>query len=635
MTACLGTRPLLRPPLAGRAPMPLARLWQERAARLRALLFLALLAWGMAAAAAELPWHGRPFQSLANDKPLADFLRELAASQGTTAVIDPKVSGTISGRFSGAPLNILNTITATNGLSWYYDGAFLYVDPSSDAQSEVMSIAPHTAGVLYDTLARLKLVDRRFPLIVSDVDGSVHVSGPRRYIEMVRQAVRLVDRANGRRDVAEIRMFKLKYAWASDTKITRSGKEVSIQGVANLLRSLYGHDGKAAHEGAESGIGRRPHTQLAAGADRQLRLSSGDTVNAPKVELPTTGGTDAIDAMPSFGNDGDLPQFQADPRLNAVLVRDLPERMGQYARLIESMDVRQRLIEIEVTIMDISTDTLDSLGVDWRAHGSHADFQTGNGANSPLTFGNATSEAGQIGGLGGTNSAGMLITPIGALFTASIGNSLRNYLLARVSALAQKGDANLVARPKVLTLDNNEAILENLSDFYVRVNGFQDAGLFKVTTGTSVRVTPLIVDEGASRGVMMSIDIEDGNLSTSNAVDSIPVVLHRTVSTQALIDEDTSLLIAGYSSEEKTNATTGVPILSSIPVLGNLFKYREDKANKQERFYLLTPRLVVADAPGMRPAALAPRQVPQLSPQNAPVLRPAPPARQVVGVGER
>ena len=71
--------------------------------------------------------------------------------------------------------------------------------------------------------------------------------------------------------------------------------------------------------------------------------------------------------------------------MNAVLVRDLPERMGQYARLIESMDTRPQLVEIEVTIMDISTDTLDSLGVDWRAHGRHVDFQTGNGANAPLT----------------------------------------------------------------------------------------------------------------------------------------------------------------------------------------------------------------------------------------------------------
>jgi len=601
------------------------------------LLAVLLLAWWIAAPAADLPWRGKPFQSMANDKPLADFLRELAASQGTTAVIDPKVSGTLSGRFAGSPQKILDTITATYGLSWYYDGAFLFIDPSSDAQSEVMSIAPHSAGVLYSTLARLKLVDRRFPLIVSDVDGSVHVTGPRRYVEMVRQAVRLVDRANGRNDVAEIRMFKLKYAWAADTRITRSGKDVSIQGIANLLRRLYGHEPKGARETGETTLGRRPHTQLAAGADRELRLSSGDTINAPKIELPIAAGTEPTSVEPSFGSGDDLPQFEADPRMNAVLVRDLPERMGQYARLIDSMDVRQRLVEIEVTIMDISTDSLDSLGVDWRAHGKHADFQTGNGNNSPLTYGGANSEAGQFAGVGGVNAAGALVTPVGALFTASIGNSLRNYLLARVSALAQKGDANLIARPKVLTLDNNEAVLENLSDFYVRVNGFQDAGLFKVTTGTSVRVTPLIVDEKSAPGVMMSIDIEDGNLSSSNAVDSIPVVLHRTVSTQALIDQDTSLLIAGYSSEEKTKATSGVPLLSDIPILGNLFKYREDKGSKQERFYLLTPRLVTADASAGRPAVLPPRQLPQTAPvPPAPPAAPAAPAAPAtVGMGER
>jgi len=277
--------------------------------------------------------------------------------------------------------------------------------------------------------------------------------------------------------------------------------------------------------------------------------------------------------------------------------------------------------------MDISSDTLNSLGVDWRAHTPHADFQTGNGNNSPITF-NTTTEGGQIGGVGNTNANGSIITPIGAVFTASIGNSLRNYLLARVSALAQNGDANLVARPKVLTLDNNEASLENLSDFYVRVNGFQDASLFKVTTGTSVRVTPLIVDEAAGRGVMMSINIEDGDISATQAVDQIPVVLHRTVNTQALIDEGTSLLIAGYSSEQKTSAASGVPVLSNIPVLGHLFKYDQKKLAKQERFYLLTPRLVTpataASALPVQPAPLVPSVPPALPSPPPPAPPPAP-----------
>lgn len=550
--------------------------------RLRTFLWLyaaALCLIGtLPAQAAELQWRGRPFQIIANEKPLPDFLRELAASQGTTAVIDNKISGVISGKFNGSAVSILNSVCATNGLTWYYDGAFLFVDLASDAKSEVLSIANGSARGIAETLARLKISDNRYPLTISEREGSVYVSGPKRYVEMVRQAVRLVDQRSALADGAEIRLFPLKYAWAADFRINRSGKETVIPGVANVLRSLYGKGGANQSSG-----GRAANSPFYVGPSRQLKLRTGETINAPKVEVPAAGsGSSEEGGVPGFTGGGELPQFQADTRMNAVLVRDTPDRMRQYEKLIESMDVRPRLIEVEVTIMDISADTLDSLGVDWRWHGRHGDLQTGRGDRGPLTWNGATTEGGTTGST----------TPLGMVFTAAIGHDIRNYLLARVSALAEKGDANFVARPKVMTLDNTEAILENLSEFYVRVDGFQDASLFSVTAGTSVRVTPLIIDEKTARGVMMSIDIVDGDLS-QQAVDRIPIVRRRTVNTQALVDEGTSLLIAGYSSEEKSNATSGVPVLSSIPIVGNLFKYSEKKRVNMERFYLLTPRLVM------------------------------------------
>jgi type III secretion protein C len=548
--------------------------------------------------AAELRWsNNRPFQIVANEKPLPDFLRELASSQGVTAVIDPKVNGVISGKFSGPAQNILNSVCSVNGLTWYFDGAFLFVDLAADAKSEVLPIAGDNAGRIAETLVRLRISDERYPLSISERDASVYVTGPRRYVEMVRQAVRLADQKTALADGAEIRLFPLKYAWAADFKINRSGKETVIPGVANVLRSLYGRSSNAP---GSSGGGRTPNAPFAVGPSRQIKLRSGESINAPKIDMAgmspsgdsTLGGT-----LPSFG--GELPQFQADTRMNAVLVRDTPDRMSQYARLIESMDVRPRLIEIEVTIMDISSDTLSSLGIDWRLHGRHGDFQTGRGDRGPLTWDSSSSEAGQIGGV---NATGNPVTPLGAMFTAAIGNSARNYLLARVTALASNGDANFVARPKVMTLDNTEAVLENLSEFYVRVDGFQDAGLFSITAGTAVRVTPLIIDEKAGRGVMMSIDIVDGDLSTQ-AVDRIPIVRRRTVNTQALVDEGASLLIAGYSSEERSNATTGVPVLKDIPGVGNLFKYSDKKQINMERFYLLTPRLVTPGSTASAPLA--------------------------------
>ena len=198
-----------------------------RALALSALWALCLLLPFAArqADAAELQWRGRPFQIVANEKPLADVLRELAASQGTTAVVDPKVQGTISGKFSASPQSILDNLCATYSLTWYYDGALLYIDPSSETRSEVMAIGaqPGNADWLIQTLMQLRIYDKRYPLLISGREGTARVTGPRRYVEMVRQTVRLVDRRNAMNDGAEIRMFPLKYAWASDFKITRSG----------------------------------------------------------------------------------------------------------------------------------------------------------------------------------------------------------------------------------------------------------------------------------------------------------------------------------------------------------------------------------------------------------------------------
>lgn len=541
-------------------------------------LALGLALWTLAAAlhAAELNWRGRPFQIMAADKPLPDFLRDLAASQGTTAVVDSKVSGTISGKFSGSAQRMLDSVCATNGLTWYYDGVFLYVEPASEARSEVLPVANATR--VADTLKQLNIADSRFPITLVDRDGhgSLHVAGPKHYLEMVRQAVRQIEGRGASDANAEIRVFPLRYAWANDIKIMRSGRETSIPGVATVLRDLYSrHSGGKSLSGASS-------APFQVGASRELKLhSTGDTVDAPKVELAAARTEDTSSS--SFGDDdAHLPQFQADARMNAIIVRDLPEHMAQYAKLIQSMDVRPRLVEIEVTIMDISTDTLDTLGVDWRLHGSHGDLQIGNGDHAPLAWGASPAQESQQTGA---------TTPLGTMFSAAIGHDMRNYLLARVNALAQNGNANLVARPKVLTLDNNEAVLENLSQFYVRVNGYQDAGLFTVTTGTAVRVTPLIVDDDKNRGLMLSIDIEDGDLS-SGSVDQIPIVRRRTVNTQALVDEGQSLLIAGYTSEAKSLATSGVPVLKDVPVLGRLFRYDEQKQTHMERFYLLTPRLV-------------------------------------------
>lgn len=548
-------------------------------------------AWG-----AELQWRERPYTIVADGKKVADFIRELAAAQGVTAVVDDKVEGTISGNFSGTPLATLRSVCATYGLTYYYDGSLLYIGRAADAQTQVFPIPRGSAGELSRTLQAMQIPDKRFPLIISDRENTIYASGPQRYIELVRQAIQtLADPSRGL-DRAEIHAFPLRYAFASDFDINRSGKAVKIPGIATILSQLYGKNGG---RNALPGGGRMTD------ATRQVKLSSGDTIGVPRIDMGGPGGAGlsgggAYDAgragddpassntasglglSPSYaGAPVSLPQIVADAGTNSVLIRDVPEHMPQYAQLISTLDARPRLIELSLTIIDINENALDSVGVDWRLHTKHGDLQFGNGTNPPLTF-DSTTEAGQTGAT----------VPAGLALTASVGGSMLNYFLARINALENKGEARTLSKPRVLTLDNNEAILENLTEFYVQVAGYQDSSLYGITTGTSVKITPRIVNDAGRPSVMMSIDIDDGQLNPNITVTNVPAVTERNIVTKAMIDEGKSLLIAGFNNDDENVTKTGIPFLKDIPWVGNLFKYTTKTGDHTDRFYLLTPRVV-------------------------------------------
>lgn len=586
---------------------------------------------------AELAWRARPYTIVADGKNVADFIRELASAQGATAVIDSKVEGTISGHFSGSPLATLTSVCSTYGLTYYYDGSLLYIDRAADGQTQVFPIPKGSADELSRTLQAMQIPDKRFPLIISDRENTIYVSGPQRYVELVRQAISTISDPSRGFDRAEIHAFPLRYAYATDFEINRSGKEVTIPGVATTLTRLFGAHGD--NKGMP-GFGKRLGEP-----SRQVKLSSGDTMSVPRLDVqgmgeglgagasssrygePAASASGDTGGMASLGSSSgqtaSLPQIVADAGTNAVLIRDVPEHMAQYGQLIATLDARPRLVEVSLTIIDIDETALDSFGVDWRLHSPHGDLQFGNSANPPLTFDAGTGEAGQTGST----------TPLGLALTASIGGAMRNYLLTRINALQQTGHARTLSKPLILTLDNNEAILENLTEFYVQVAGYQDSSLYGITTGTSVKVTPRIVNDAGKPGVMLSIDIDDGEVSTALTSSQIPTVLERNIVTKAMVDEGKSLLIAGFNNDAQTTSKTGIPLLSSIPWIGNLFKYTSKNGSHSDRFYLLTPRLVQT-ASAYQPDGGAPQPDMSGQPYNPSALPPAGPTAGAAGGSE-
>jgi len=283
-----------------------------------------------------------------------------------------------------------------------------------------------------------------------------------------------------------------------------------------------------------------------------------------------------------------LPVIQADPRTNSVVIRDLPDRMYQYPDLLARLDVKPRLIEIEAHFIEINDNALQQLGVDWTASNGHINIQTGNGTSAQNTYNGTLSQ-----NFGNTTLAGGVTaaaTPPGVSLAAVVGDAGR-YLMTRISALQQDNLAKIDASPKVTTLDNLEAVMDNKTQFFVPVSGYTSADLYTISTGVSLRVLPMVVEENGTTQIKLDVSIEDGELS-GQTVSNLPVITSTNINTSAFIAQGQALLIAGYRVDNRTNTSSGVPFLSKIPGLGALFRDTSKQDSHMENLFLLTPRII-------------------------------------------
>lgn len=545
--------------------------------------------------AADMHWRNAKVDVIHQQKKLTDALREFAGSQGWVAVISPAIDGVISGKFSMPAAQYLDLLAVSHGLIWYFDGQLLYFYASDESRTQLIRLTYASIDEVRRSMTNLRVTDARFPLQFDPAQNTLVASGPLRYVEMVEQVVGLIEDSNRGRSV-DVRVYPLKHAWAQDQNIRAGGRDVMMPGVATTLRQILGNGAsQASGSGASPGGGATPAASAGSGMNAMTKLGNSSN-SAPPGGQKSSGGDGA--SRPAGGSSSSasaggavntssssaqsFPQIQADARLNAVLVRDYPDRLDRYDKLVASLDQRVPLVEIEAAVMDVSSSNLESLGVSWRgALGGSLDLQIGGGLQPVL------SQSG-----GALIDSGSTLEPAGVLLTTMTGNASR-YLLARVTALAQTGQAKLVSTPKLLTLSNMEASLENSSSFYVPIQGTQqtEGQLFNVSVGMTLRVTPQVVQESDGAYIRLAVTIEDGSI-LDQKIKEIPIVRRNTVVTQALIKEGQSLLISGHTYEEEKDARDEVPGLGALPYVGGLFRHTEKKRVSVDRLLLITPRML-------------------------------------------
>ncbi len=494
----------------------------------------------------------RPYAYFGNGDSLKEVLQNFAASYYMPVIIADTVEGQVNGKIGPmTPVDFLDHLANIYGFIWYFDGHTLFVYDGSASSQQIISLSYLPIKELKKTLKKIGIWDGRFFWKEQPKEGLVFISGPPRYIELVSQTALLLDAKEGERQKSKltVRTFPLKYAWATDKSFTFRGQQLTVPGIATILTRIIKGGGVA--QVTKQGL---PNPSV---TPAESVSTSGES--KPMDNSESAGGMEQLNA----GAVADDVYINADPRLNAIIVHDLESKMPMYEELIASLDKPTSQIEISVSIIDINTQDLKALGVEWDSSGSTSD----------TTFDFSPS--------------------ISSNYTTIVSSNLGSFN-ARLRLLADEGKVKVVSRPSILTLDNIEAILDNSSTFYVSVASNEDSELFPVTSGTVVQVTPRIVREDQGRRIHMSVNIQDGTGSqgTEEVGQKLPEVTNSSINTQAIISEQESLLIGGFYKEQDEQKLSKVPLLGDIPVLGHLFRAESTSKIKQVRLFLITPRII-------------------------------------------
>ena len=291
-------------------------------------------------------------------------------------------------------------------------------------------------------------------------------------------------------------------------------------------------------------------------------------------------------------------------RTNQLFVSDIPSKLQEIQEMIAKIDVavRQVLIESRIVIAD---DTFGrSLGVklgatDLRgARGGISGYNVG-GSNYVGVGGNLNavgSQTGQTTTAAAFSDATFVNLPAvgqnnfdAATLALSLFSAGANrFLNLEISALEADGKGKVVSSPRVITADQQKALIEQGEELPYQVATSSGATSLQFRKANlKLEVTPQITPEG---NVILDVDVTKDSVGRATAAGFAINTKH--VRTQVLVENGGTVVIGGIFEQNDREDTTKVPLLGDIPYLGNLFKTKTKTSAKTEMLIFLTPKVV-------------------------------------------
>lgn len=288
-------------------------------------------------------------------------------------------------------------------------------------------------------------------------------------------------------------------------------------------------------------------------------------------------------------------EIKVDSRTNALVVRDIPDNLIRVEKIVRDLDQRTPQVQIEARIVQASKSFARGLGVQWGLTSINT-TSTGSGKSAPITVNVGASGASAF----GAQASDFLINLPASASGVSVPGSTAGFLIGkflgttgtldlRLSAGEALGQTKVVSAPKIITLDNKPAKLEQGSQIPFSTVSLQGTQTTFVDALLTLNVTPHVIPHANT--VRLEIKV------TKNALGAVTVTAGPTIdkkeaTTEILLRDGETTVLGGIFEETRNDSIQGIPWFNRIPFLGWLFKNEGVSVNQTELLVFVTPTIV-------------------------------------------
>lgn len=294
-----------------------------------------------------------------------------------------------------------------------------------------------------------------------------------------------------------------------------------------------------------------------------------------------------------------------DARTNTLIIMDVAENISLAEQLVGQLDGQTPQVLIEARIVEARTQWLRQLGIQW---GFDVVASPGTGNPTGLIFPSSVGVAGGSGG-GQADRRGLILpasqqnpnyavdlpAPVGTGNGGAIGMSFGSLSGAfntnlRLSAAEEGGEVRLISAPKIVTMDNTEAVIEQGVQIPISQVSQNGVNTRYVNATLGLQVTPHVTNEGS---IILEVHVQKNEADFINTgARGDPTILTKQANSRMLIQDGDTAVIGGIYTRNQSTNRKKVPWIAEVPILGWFFKNRSEADTRTELLIFLTPKII-------------------------------------------